>query len=395
MLTASRRTAAGIAILGIVMVLAGVKVTHASAGRFRIDETLKISESAFFGLLMQGRFFDPAWSGTIIDRATPPVGKYGFGLAIELSGRRVPPVPTLNVRTPAGNVPMVYPDDVAAPYLPYLPAVRHASTVCVALIAAILGWMTARTASALSALFALVLFCTSYLTNLLWATAVFDPLLILFATVLLLLATHRSSAASCVLAGIVGGLAMETRLNGALFFGLTVLILLVAEPKRWRSIVLSGVAFVATAFAVNPYYWPSPISRVVQQFHDIHTLLDGLLASGRGFSTPGAKIRFAFEYLFGDVPGSVLFVSTLIAVYWLVTRWRTLNEPALRGALWCGANVVVFLWWLPVAWPRYLFAIVPSLCFLAAVGTTGFISEASSLVRFRSAKKIAANEEPE
>lgn len=371
MRSASPRAAAATAALAFLLIIVLVQAAGARRGPFRIDETLKISESAFFGLICQGDFQNAYWSHNIGDRTNPPVGKYAFGAAIALSGSKVPPMPTLDVLSPDAQVPMLYPEPLAAPYLPYLATVRKVSTLCVALIAAILAWLTARTLNLVAAVIALAFFSTNYVTQILWGTAVFDPLFILFATLLMLLAMRPPNAWRWMLAGVLGALAFQTRLNGALFFVITAIVMISRTVRQWKGPVLGAAAFALTALAVNPYYWPAPFTRLGQQFADIQKLLDSL----RGFKSLGDKLDFIFQIVFGDLSGLLLLFAAIIGIAWLALRWRASNEELRSCALWSVLTIIVFVTWIPVPFPRYLFAIVPPLCYLAGCGLAGFGEE--------------------
>ena len=338
----------------------------AARGPFRIDEAHKISESAFFRLWP--RPSDPAWTMYVADRVNPPVGKYLFAVSILLSGQRLPTLPTLAAQNPAGAAAAFYPPAVMRPYEPYLPAARRVATLCTALIAALVAWCAARVGGALAAIAAVALLLTNFVTRLLWATAVFDPILALFATLLLAIAAspRARSFAMLTMAGVAGALAFQTRLNGALFFAVTLAVVL---PRARLRALVAVAAFVVVTLFVNPYYWPNPAARLAAQWNDARLLLAQAPAP---LTTLGAKWRFFVEIVGGDVPGLLLLLAAIGGTIALALRWRALQEHERAAGVWCVAAVVVFVTWLPVAWPRYLLPTVPPLCCLAAIACSGF-----------------------
>ncbi|HJW94414.1 MAG TPA: hypothetical protein VJ901_12425 [Thermoanaerobaculia bacterium] len=373
-----------IAALAFIAFLLFAQLTHVREGRSRNDEILKISESAFFGLICRGDFHNQYWTYNIIDRTNPPVGKYAFGAAIELSGRHVPPMPTLSVIDPTCS----YYGAEAAPYEPYLPAVRLLCTLCVALIAALVAWLAARTFNVAAAIIASAFFITHYLTSFIAGYAVFDALFILFATLLMLLAALPPATSRWALAGLIGALAFQTRLNGALFFAVTAIVLFIRARREWKGPLLGTATFAVTALLVNPYYWPSPVARLQQQFRDIRQLLDFHLAIGEGFKGAGDKLDFIIQCVFGDLQGLLFLAAAIVAVAWLALRWRTCNEMWRSCALWCVLTIAAIFFWLPVQWQRYPFAIVPPLCYLTGCGLAGFGAELFAKFTWRSTPAV-------
>jgi hypothetical protein len=348
----------------------------AARGGFRIDEAHKIAQSAVVRAWPHPR--DPAWTQTISDRTDPPVGKYVFALAIAASGGRVPELPTLGGYAPNGVVPGLFPAEVTRRYEACLPAARWASTLAMALTAALVAWCAARAGGTLGALVAIALFVTNYTTQLLCATAVFDPLLTMFATLALALAAspRARSIGAMIAIGVAGALAFQTRLNGALFFAVTLAVVL---PRARSRAAAAIAAFVAVTLAVNPYYWPNPIARFAAQIADARQLL-GLMPAR--LTTLSAKWRFFAEIAGGDVAGLLLLAAALAGALVLALRWRALSEAARLTGVWCVAAIVVFVVWLPVAWPRYILATVPPLCCLAAIGCGAFQRAITSSVTF-------------
>jgi hypothetical protein len=256
------------------------------------------------------------------------------------------------------------------------------STIAVALIAALVAWCAQRAGGILGAIVAVALLLSNFATHLVWATAVFDPLLTLFETLLLALALSPRARFAPIATGIVGALAFQTRLNGALFFVVT----LPFARRRWRA----AAAFVATTMLVNPYYWPNPPARLFAQFRDARFLLAQMPVR---LTTLGAKWRFLLEVVGGDVAGLLLLSAAVAGALVVAMRWRVLPDDARIAGAWCLATLVVFVVWLPVAWPRYMFAAVPPLCGLAAISCGAFqraITSSVTLTRRSTASTITA-----
>jgi 4-amino-4-deoxy-L-arabinose transferase-like glycosyltransferase len=384
--TGSRATAAAAAVLAFITFVLLAQLADLRDSRIRNDEAHKISESAFFGLICRGDFHNRYWNYNNVDRTNPPVGKYVFGAAITLSGLQVPPMPTWPVLDPNMSLTKA----VVARSLPYIAAVRRVSTLCVALIAAILAWLAVRTFNVAAAIVASLFFMTHYLTLLLAGYAVFDPLFILFATLLMLLATLPPTIPRWVLAGIIGGLVFQTRLNGALFFAITAIVMIIRAIRQWKGPLLGSAAFAVTSLLVNPYYWPAPVARLQLQFRDIRNLVGVLATQGAALTGLGDRLDFTMQIVFGDLQGLLFLAAAITAIAWLALRWRTLGEEWRSCALWCVLTIVAILSWLPVTFQRYLFAIVPPLCFLTGCGLAGLGAELLPKFRWRSAQTRSA-----
>ena len=364
-------------VLIIVPLLAAA--THATSGGFRIDEAHKLSESAFFPLWLRLDVRNQAWTADIIDRSNPPVGKYLLGLAIVIAGHRVPPLPTLSGHTDeTGLVPPLFSDELSRPYAPFLTAGRWLGVVCTTLVMAIVGWCAARVAGVVAALAAIALMATQFLTRVYGASAIFDPILTLFATLLLLMGalaagacTRRRFVLLMTAAGVAGALAFQTRLNGLLFFAVTLLLALAvprAISEKSLGLIAATSAFIAVTLAVNPYYWPNPIARFAAQVRDLQVLL---LRCGQRLTTPGLKLRFAAEALCGDLAGMILVLISVAGVATLVFLWRKLANRDRVIGLWSVITIVTFIFWMPVPYERYLLVAIPPLCCLAALAFRG------------------------
>ena len=397
--------------LALLIALANLALPHflhRDRGDFRIDEAHKISESAFFTLWSGGQIHHPAWFSNRVDRSNPPVGKYLFGAAISASGASVPSTPTLSSHAVDGIMPGTFPPNVTAPYAPLLKASRFVSTIAVALLAGIVTFISFECGGWLAALIAIALFQTNYLTLLLCATAVFDPIVALFAAALLvpLMAILRQPEARhgvwLIAHGIFGALAFQTRLNGALPYLISLLVLLwfwkTSPSRRLRGAAFSLFALMATTLILNPFYWataPSgvlatmnggslllrPLHRLHQQWIDLTTILNRLLQTTGSLSI-GDRFRFLFEIVFGDWSGLLLSLGAILGILSLTMR-REL--PARAGLLCCAITTIVFVAMLPLAWPRYLFLVVPPLAIMAGSG----YASALAVVRSRMSRERA------
>lgn len=378
---ASQQSALILASIILLLVPLLAVRTHAATGDFRIDEAHKLSESAFFPLWLRFDVRNPAWTANLTDRSNPPVGKYLFGLAIVLSGQHVPHLPTLSIYAGSGLVPPLFPPELSSPYAKFLPAGRWVAIVCTSFIAAIVTWCAARMAGLVGAIVAVALFLMHFLTRVYGATAIFDPILCLFATVLLAIAAAavdvRSRirfAALMTAAGIAGALAFQTRLNGLLFFAVTIVLLLaVSRPRsdKVMGLIAAAGAFVAVTLAVNPYYWPNPVARFALQVSDLHTLL---LRCGGRLTTLSLKLDFAWQIIAGDLEGLLLLLAAAVGTVTLIVRWRKIAARDRVIGAWSVIVVAAFALWMPVPVQRYLLVTIPPLCCLAALGWRGAVA---------------------
>jgi 4-amino-4-deoxy-L-arabinose transferase-like glycosyltransferase len=292
---------------------------------------------------------------------------------------------------------------VAEPYRPYLPAARRVSTLATALFAALIAWSAARTNGVIAAAIASLLLLTNYTTQLLWATAVFDPLLVLFVTLMLplaMLATKRRAMliTSLALLGIVGAFAFQTRLNGLLFFAITFVIVAVyALLRGFRRELLIGtiasfILFAGVTLLLNPYYWSRPVAsasttefaadrtlltpayRLQLQLRDARLLLDTPHVKGAALHSVSDRTRFLVEIVFGDLAGLFLFLGSALGLIELALRWRAHDDAYRLAAIWCAASATLFVVSLPLAWPRYLLLVVPPLSYLAGNGYSAVLS---------------------
>lgn len=397
------RAATLLGALAFLAIIGMVRVSGSWRGDFRIDEAHKISETAFLRIWLDGDVRNPAWFGNIVDRMTPPAGKYAFGAAILLRRQTLPSLPTLAVRDP--NIPALHATELSAPYRPLLHTVRAVSTVATALTAAILTTLMARYHGWISAAFAFTFFSMSYVTQTYWATAVYDPLLALFIMMAIALMTALAAGPAtkrvvvlAVAMGIVTALAFQTRLNGLYAFLVVIPFLWIVLRRSIRMALLATVVtaggFVVTTLTLNPYYRSTPaiphepfsshngplrpVQRLIQQKQDLVTVAAPVITKRTAGRTPGEKAGFVFEGIASDLPGLLMMFAAVAAVTLLALRWRSLT-PAVRVALSMSlAFVLTMVGSLPMPWLRYLLVDVAPLALLA-----GFASAelASALVR--------------
>jgi hypothetical protein len=122
------------------------------------------------------------------------------------------------------------------------------------------------------------------------------------------------------------------------------------------------------------------------QFHDLQVLLD---ATGEHRLGAGEKVRFVWEYAFGDFVGIAILIGLCFAPFGVrpsrphsgppASTPPTFDESGRRDGAqpaggtpavltWCAAIVVLFTAWLPVGYPRYVLVIIPALAIAAAHG---------------------------
>ena len=342
---------------------------------WRVDESHKVSETYALRLLLERRWNDPAWTANIVDRSNPPFGKYAFGLGVLAAGEELPATPSLS-RLARHGVMAPHADAASArPYLPLLTPCRRVSLFATALTLGLVTFMAARLHSVLAAVIAFAWSARHWMTAAFGGDAIFDPLLacLVFVSLPLVLVPRRTLLVAPIL-GLVCAMAFQTRLNGGIAVAAVGAVLLL--QKNWKALLVVGVTFAVAAVAMNPFYWPNPITRFAQQISDLRTILDALTADGvrlplwaaeSSARTPVAwtafqKLRFTGIALGGSIAGTALFVG-VIAGCWAATRARS-----FALLLWCAVVIAGTLLWLPLPWARYLLVILPPVTLLAGIG---------------------------
>ncbi|HEV7767148.1 MAG TPA: hypothetical protein VGQ76_19255 [Thermoanaerobaculia bacterium] len=374
--------------LAFVAIIIAVLVSGSLHGDFRIDESHKIAETAFFRALLRGDVRNPGWYAHIADRTNAPVGKYIYGAAILLTGGTLPELPTLAGR---GHVEAIHPPELSAPYSPYLVTVRSVSMIAVALTAALLTTILCRFHGWVSAAAALAFYALTSLTQDYWATAVFDPLLALWFLVIIALVSAMPNAQStkriaAIAAGIgfFAALAFQTRLNGLFAFMIAVPFLafiLRRSPKK--AILAIGIAtcvLIPTTLTLNPLYWSSPraplasfpqqdgwfrpLDRLIQQKRDLETVATPLWESRTEARTVPEKFKYLCEIVMSSLAGLLLILSAVIGTVLLIARWRAIAPPLRIALLMSLTVVIVMVATLPMSWTRYLLVDIAPLALL-------------------------------
>jgi 4-amino-4-deoxy-L-arabinose transferase-like glycosyltransferase len=379
-------------------------------GPLRIDEAHKIADTFFFRLLLDGDFSHPAWSAHIVDRTNPPAGKFIYGFGAWIAG--APLAETLNVRVEEddGKLGQQLAPGAWPKYRPTLLAMRRVSMAATALTVAILFFAAARMHGWVAGVLASASLFFAYLTNTFAATAVYDPLLTFFvaATVVPVVAIvvvgrrppadlggvdpaskgrpeadapreksrGRLEAASprwylpAIVAGALSALAFQTRLSGGVaLLGFIAAVLSLKLEARSLKLVLAAIAsFVATAFAVNPYYWRGGL---FTQLGDLRALL----AEQHRLEGPLAKLGFAWEIIGGDVIGLITVFGALLALLFLSPRGARDRRTLGIAVAWSLTIVILTVLWLPVAWPRYLLVCGPPLALLAGLAWAELVAQ--------------------
>lgn len=363
---ASRRGAVFAGVLAFAAVLTSILLPGSwRRDDFRVDEAHKISESAFLGLWLQGDFSNPAWSGNIVDRTNPPVGKYAIGAAILLGGHELPSLPTLPVR---------HSGERNTRYRPLLPSARFPSMLATALTAALLATLLARYRSPVAAAIAVVLHTMTGLTRICATWAVFDALFTLFFLCVIALAVSLASAATwrrivvtALAIGVAAALVFQTRLNGLYAFLIAVPFMAMALKRRApAAIAIAGVAFVLATLALNPYYWSDPLERLLQQKSDLESLAAPLQEGRAEGRTVPEKALYLLQVVMLDAAGAVTTLAALAGLVLAAVRWRATTPPMRMVLLLSAATIVTMVATLPLPWPRYLLVTVPPLALLAA-----------------------------
>lgn len=410
------RIALVVALGGALVTCFALVIRNDHRGGWRIDEAYKLSETYALHHLLRGDVHHPDWFRTRIDRTNPPFGKYVFGLAILLAGKRLPQASTLTrVDSPLEETAPMFSEEVAAPFLPLLAAARWVSLVATALCAGIVAFLASRIRGILAAVIAVLLFAAHWMIDAFGATAIFDPLLTLLvmATAPLLFALWNAPERAPIvtpLLGIVAAMAFQTRLNGAIaLVGCLAVVVVAAAVFRRPTLLLAGlvmsVVFLAAAIAINPYYWaPAPsdpsIPAAVRESHPLaprvisrfEIQLDELQSILALFRTGGvrmplwaaesaartripwnarSKARYLGSALAGDA-GGVLLVAGAFSGAWFALARRERN--ALFLLLWCATIIAGTCVWLPIPWSRYLFVIIPPLTLLAGFGFASMVA---------------------
>ena len=367
---------------------------------FQIDEAAKISESHFLRLFARGDFHSPEWFRNIIDRTNLAGGKYIFGLAIVAHGLPLPPAPSLAASTPAGDIPAVFPREVNARYRQYLLPARRAGLVAAAIAAAMIVAFALRMHGPAAAIAAAAFFTFHEITlgfggNVARDTLMAGAVSAAAGPVWTLWQNPRGKRwlLHALAAGLLSGIAISIRFNGAvaLIFAVTALLM----RRAWRAAILVVLVAAAFVLAIHPYYWAEApagvpeefrteealplrvVHRVGLQLRDMQKVV-ALLPPHIELRTPFERIRFLGLGLVNGAAGIALWVAIAFGIALPVFRRRTTD--AIRF-VWLWALIIAGIAALlqPVAWQRYLVSVLPALALLGGVG----VGELLALARFR------------
>lgn len=387
----------------VAVLLMGIPRTFSPAV-YRIDEAHKVGETYFLLLALRGDFSHPDWFREIEQRTNPPVGKYLFGLSALLHGAELPP--DLEMAR-AGLESVQPPPELGRRYGPALVAARRVSVVATALTAMVVCLAAWRLSGMAASLLAVALYLGNFLTQTSAATAVFDPLLTLFVTLILLpllplwKGSRRDFWWSC-LAGLISALAFQIRASGLVALGAIVAVLLVLSVHRRsaRPLLLAATAVavcLVAATVINPFYWavpdddalasrmasddPLPI-RIVKrygiQIQDQQRALEEAQRRG-GALRLAERPRFVAETALADWAGMLSLAGLLLALFFLARS--SAREPLLLACWWGLPIILLMLLWLPLPWPRYVLVLVPPLSLIGALGWAQLLSRALKLLR--------------
>lgn len=389
-----------IAILVFVATLFALVPGEGHWDDYGVDEAHKVADTYFLRLVLEGKLHDPAWLRHIVDRTNPPAGKYLFGFAALASGSPIPPTLGIRVEKPEGDLGQRLRPPWGDELRPTLIADRWVSLIATALIAALVAYVSLLEHGLAASIVATLLYATSFLTVTFARMAVYDPLLTLFVTatiapIALLWHRRRSRIITLLLAlvaGSVGAAAFQIRLSGLTSTVATVAVLFVLWIRRRDRLLVVAMmtSFAVTLVvgtAINPYYWttahpadgvppefrtrtslPSRIAhRYELQIQDLGLLLQREIRKNPPF-TMRRKVRFSFEYLFGDWSGIFLLFGLLLAgLAWLPGGTARRDNLALLS-VWSGSICVTLWLWLPLPWSRYLLPLIPPLAIVAGFG---------------------------
>ena len=367
---------------------------------FQIDEVAKISETHFLRLFARGDFHSPEWFRNIIDRTNLAGGKYIFGLAIVAHGLPLPPAPSLGAATPAGDIPAIFPREVNARYKQYLVPARRAGLLAASLAAALIVAFALRMHGPVAAIAAVSFFTFHEITlgfggNVARDTLMAGALCAAAAPVWTLWQNPRGRRwlVHALVAGVLCGIAISIRFNGAVALVFAVTALLVR--RAWRAALVVALVASALVLAMHPYYWADAPTGVPDEFRTeevlplrvVHRLgfqlrdmqkVVALLPPHIELRTPLQRLRFLGMGIVNGAVGMALWLAVALGVALPVFRRRTTD--AIRF-VWLWALIVAGIAALlqPVAWQRYLIAVLPPLALLGGIG----VGELVALARNR------------
>ncbi len=377
-------------------------------GGHRIDEAHKISEAAFLRLALAGDAESPFWTQNRVDRFNPPIGKFLFAAAILAAGEELPRLPTLSLLAPDnGLMPGLPPPPPGQSQLLLPCRILAFSATSVAVFLAML--LLFESGHAIAALLALLLFATNFVTATHGGSAIFDPLLLVFAQATIVALVYwlgkpdrpRRLLLALIAAALVA-FATQIRLSAGLLAVLTMAVFVLGAIREKRAATLESAAVFAPAYillsvAMNPYYWagvksvgsfiPTVVARVGLQLEDGGVLMAALRRSGGTFASKAEKWSFVSETLFGDFSGILLLVTLVAGIASVARYGRDLDRLTGDIIIVHLLAAVLFVMWLPLPWPRYLLVPLLPLTVAAVAASTPLLH----IVRQRMMEAVTAS----
>jgi 4-amino-4-deoxy-L-arabinose transferase-like glycosyltransferase len=388
-----------------------------------VDESAYLSQSFYADLWLTGKWDDPAWL-SYAGYDLPPLPKYVIGIALRLSGHRRPGHSTMVAWYRDTSSRFVSDRALVAARIP---SVGFGTLGCLAIYA--IGTLALDRRLGLLAAFLLMLnplYCMHArraMSDVPAESLILASLAVgLWAWKQLLLGNRllRPSLALVLGAGVLGGLATLSKLNGALGGMVLAAWALLAIPLpgfRSRSkaayplaTLLSGCVSVATFAALNPFLFAHPKGTLDPRLESIARLgfLDRLKAipyhrtsvsdgqrkmfPNDALSTPLEKIEVVVVQGFGRFGhfGTRGWTDSTIrfdwdqdrgALAWLpwvlvgltvaLARGRTQLQAGQPPTAWAvvvqaGVGLLVVTAFIPLAWDRYFLSIQPGFALLGA-----------------------------
>lgn len=227
--------------------------------------------------------------------------------------------------------------------------------------------------------------------------------------------------------GLLTGLAVATKLNGAIVAIVVAMALL--GWRRWRDdprealstagvdlAIVAGLA-LAVVVALSPFLWRNPPARVRDTLRDLNALIEDQHRGRETLETPGQRLGGLVEQVFWQPPAYyedaiwgervgdeiaryeasplsgwrrppwarvALGGVFVVGLGWLLAR-RPL-DPAQRVArgvvlLWLAVTALVTLVIIPFAWQRYYLPLWPGVALVQAVGLAAIYDGVRRVVR--------------
>lgn len=348
------------------------------------DEAAWIFSSYYYRLAFVDRDFGaPAWKhADALDH--PPLAKFALGAALatqDLAARSL----EAKERWFALSLDPYAKDEFMARLRAVVPmralllgrAVAALSVLALCALTALAG---ARAFDARTGAVAALLLALMPLARLAAGIATSDGLfaaLVMACALAQLLLAERVSRGRAAAAGALAGLAFSTKILGAAELPLLWGALALSTGPRRARLAAAGAgtaAAVATALAVNPSLWSSPLAFVAAMFrHRAEVVsLQSAIFFGQFHQTPLDQLAGFLRRLFwtADAFSLVTCAATaVLAAAGLLALPKLRREPrrlvlGLHALAWAALCLLTFR----ADWIRYLLPALPFVCLLAAVG---------------------------